>query len=391
VLLIREPLPLVGASAQPTLSGGFNFFDQFIPPPAGFTVYPSCPPNSVLNPGNFWTDFDYSAHLKINGASVVGATFHGVDALSNEANDPPPVNESRALAHPRNRFGHNPFNPVNFDAATGRSREYVTTGGAFLGRFTHEETSYKNLTGSLAFNYPHKLASTPAANYNPMDVAAATPLTLNSSGAVIAYAGGSRQGEDLLLPNVLSFDIKVWDDRYNEPDANVDGVLNANEDVNGNGIRETAGGFVNIGYSAPATGDYSLAKRTTVPGYNAYGPNPTGVNNNVFDTWHPQVQLDLNGDGNRDDLNANGVFGGLDAGDHYRPPYRPAADLGPDLKPGRANIDDDGIGGTDDASETGWWGSDDFHPLRAMQITVRYRDVSTNQIRQLTIQQSLID
>ena len=47
--------------------------------------------------------------------------------------------------------------------------------------------------------------------------------------------------------------------------------------------------------------------------------------------------------------------------------------------------------GTDDASEVGHIGTDDEIPLRAIQITIRYYDLSSNQMRQMTLVQSLVN
>jgi hypothetical protein len=92
----------------------------------------------------------------------------------------------------------------------------------------------------------------------------------------------------------------------------------------------------------------------------SYGPrDPTGINdprNRVFDTWHP----DLDGDGD------------------------PSNDLPPPFQP----IERDASGSPIPDPTTG-------NPipkrLLAIQITIRYLDISSNQLRQLTLQISLLD
>lgn len=56
-----------------------------------------------------------------------------------------------------------------------------------------------------------------------------------------------------------------------------------------------------------------------------------------------------------------------------------------------AFFDDDGMNGTDDAAEQGWPGSDDSRPLRSIQITLRYIDTVTGQMKNLTLVQTLTD
>jgi hypothetical protein len=46
---------------------------------------------------------------------------------------------------------------------------------------------------------------------------------------------------------------------------------------------------------------------------------------------------------------------------------------------------------TDEADERGYRNTDDRHPVRAIQIKIRYLDVASGQIRQMTIVHSLID
>ncbi len=149
----------------------------------------------------------------------------------------------------------------------------------------------------------------------------------------VTFPAGSRVGEDILMQNVHAFDVKVWDDASG-------GGIDSWRDVGHGGV-----------------GTYG------VPAASAdYGPSSVNANNRVFDTWHPSL------------TNA--------------PPYRPSP-LGADGAPGQQGVDDDGDGTTDNGSEYLWIGSDDVPPLRAIQITVRFFDNKSGQMRQATVRHAL--
>lgn len=316
-LLIREPLPIAGADEQPQLENGDNLFDH-----ASAITYSNRGANA-----DFWEDFDFSAYY-----TGSGARFNGISALVNDDINPVAV----LLAKPNYRYG--------FSQANGLPREYVNMNTDFIGRFTHEETS------STHFNYPHlparnEVSGSVIGNGNPYDTAN-TPLQLNAKGTVQQFAGGPRRAEDMVMSNVHSFDVKVWDDRI--------------------------GDFVDLGHleqdsGGNPVGDFRMSQRRNTQ----FGPRAAGQNR-VFDTWHPTI--DLAGDGNLD-----------------FPPFLPAR-VGPDGQPGVLNVDDDGDGNIDNATELGWPTSDDIRlPLRAIQLTIRYYNVKTDRIRQFTLVHSLRD
>ncbi len=305
----------------------------------------------------FWRDFDYSAYYD-GAASVV--KFHGATPLFNSLDNTGSVIFS--LGVPHYRFGHNvsTASPTN----AGMPREYtkdfqdaagnVVNSPAFIGRFTHEETS------TTAFAYPG-MFSNPT---NPM----VRDLTLGNNGVVTLYTGGSRRGEDILLANVHAFDVKIFDD-YNE-DINNNGVLNSGEDLNGNNVLDVVNDFRDVGYSTGTAGYYHSSRKQTGSNYGGVG----APFKNIFDTWHPKI--DFNGDGNVDNAD--------------KPPFRPL-DKGPDGQPGFAGIDDDNNSTVDDNSELGWPLSDDRHPIKAIQIKLRYIDPLTNIMKELTMVHSLVD
>ena len=132
----------------------------------------------------------------------------------------------------------------------------------------------------------------------------------------------SRRGEEILMTNVHEFDIKVWDDLL--------------------------GRFIDLGHqqqnTAGTNGSYHRAN-------NLRDPNLTSGNFdwNRFDTWHPfdPTPFETNPPTN------NNTPMGL-------PPYK-AGGLNAGL------------------------GSNNERPLRAIQITIRFFDVPTQKMRQLTI------
>ncbi len=195
---------------------------------------------------NFYTDFDFSAHYgnsPYTGNPV--ALFHGT--LSNTTNV-----TNWPLGVPHFRFGHSP--------TTGYPREFMTDGtdNYFLGRYTHDETS------SPAFQYPHTTAGGVfGGTLNSSEVSS----FLGTGRLNTIFPNGSRRGEDVLLYNVHSFDIEIWD-----------------ESVNGG-----VGGFVDI--DSTKAQDFGSRNGTNQHAHEItnYGPsNGAALNNiNVFDTWHP--------------------------------------------------------------------------------------------------------
>lgn len=306
VLLIRKPLE-TSDNTQPETTAGKNYFDT--------------DPDNNMDPapayafkGEFWRDFDFSAHMDEDGSNIDGAKFHGISDLDNGSSAATRTGPA-ALANPKNRFGHNHND--------GLPREFVLTdlgadnqlGGTGndadtymrIGRYTHEETSHVN------FNYPQAYSySVPGDNtFNPM-----SDVLLPMSNDVVTefrHNAVSRRAEDLLLSNVHAFDIKVWDD-----------ALGRFEDVGHN-----------VENSGAAIGDFNLNKRTNT----SYGPADPAIKR-VFDTWHPSINID-------------DTPGTVDA-----PPF---------------NLQGGGVP----------------KPLKAIQITIRYLDISSDQLRQVTLQISL--
>lgn len=374
VLLIRQPLfprsttgvtddaPSTPPSAGPPPVGPQNLIQPGIYPQGsgmGGTVYTAPVPASMMPYTNrFLNDFDYSATY--SGGRV---TFLSQANLDNSGIG------SLALGLPQNRFGFSPG---------GAPLEYVGSPPSFIGRFTHEETSHP------AFGWPGDPGPGPDGTLGTGDdinpytrtYTPATGLTINRNNAVVAaFAGGTRQGEDILLTGVLGFDVKVWDYDVSLGPDQQPGFANFDDD-GANGIDDAGergwpgsddGAFVDLGHSG-GRGDYRQAQKNLNSNY-----GPLGGGNRVFDTWHPSA----------------GAVGPPLSG---LPPFRPAR-MGRDGAPGFRLVDDDQDGNVDnDDRELGWPGSDDIPvPMKAIQIRIRYRDVSTGLVRDMTIVKALLN
>jgi hypothetical protein len=178
----------------------------------------------------------------------------------------------------------------------------------FFGRYTDEETSNTN------FLFPGALPTVGGTPTSPMASGATLGLDSNNytmwllngtpptaPSAELPFGGGTRRGEDILLTNVVSFDVKLWDNHYSE--------VAAGYDVNRNGIIDTGAAFADIGNVA--SGDFQQSKNAfpvygprvssadSFPGNGVWAPAYTYTSNgviynynNVFDTWFRQFDFD---------------------------------------------------------------------------------------------------
>jgi hypothetical protein len=223
----------------------------------------------------------------------------------------------QSLGIPHLRFGHSTSNGLAQDSST---TAFIGGTAVTLNRFTLQECS------NTAFGYPGYLPPDPitaAPNTNPFD---RQNIQINpATGMVAEYSTQlNRRGEDILMSNVLTFDIKVWD-------ANINQFVDLGDDT-------VAPSFPAGAPTAPTFGSGSPCRVNTT-----YGPN----GHFRFDTWHPLAATPSSATPPNSD---------------FQPPYVPVN------------------------AATGL-----VVPLSAIQITINYRDVSSNQIRQLTIVQSLVD
>lgn len=411
-LLVREPLPTFTSNPQPNnpnVSGNTDLFD----PASGSYSFPTA--------DSFWFDFDYTAYFGPNQAnSNYQAHFLGTDSLDNSGKSINVV----ALGNPLYRFG---FSPTTVGALQGRPKEYTdsSTSASFIGRFTMQECSDPD------FHYPQAVTTNGNVPTNPT-----LALTLDSYDASVNspddFGQGTRRGEDLLLSNVHGFDVQVWDELAQNFVNIGDPALAANSADYAPGNRYGAG--IAIGTAPNPT----------------YGPRVTedssiNVINAVFDTWHPFVNLNT---ANDPSPSPNPTTRQTTADEPpYRPTYfRPSSISGgggafdkPSWQPNTFyNVGDIVFpsgppGATQSWANSGmlpygapfyyrcilsgtsdntvpreptwprvdsvkvsdgtvvWQAVDNRKPLKAIKIEVRFIDPSTQQMRQLTLIQSLVD
>lgn len=373
VLLIREPYDTTERLNPGSVSSVNDYMTS---------QYPGTPTSyAPFGSGEFYRDFDYSAFLQFSGGTAVGPQL----VISKEALNLISTNPlSESIANPNNRFGHNPYDrPAGLQPrqGLGRPREFLHgpdnqpgvagtddnnngivddygelgwpgSDDVFIGRFTMQETADSN------FGYPGRSNSGPFTNGSH---------TLDSNNQISAFGNETfRRGEDILMTNVISFDVKIWDN--------------------------IIGDFVDVGHSlsngAGDVGDYHINNQIN----RSYG--------NRFDTWHHDMgSLTSSAGVNQQFLNS----------EYEWPPY--GINLLDD-QPGIAGTDDDGGGDIDvqtnrdfdnDGNQETLLDTADLvsslsssPPLdrvvprvKAIQIKVKYMDPRERLVRQVTIVQSL--
>ncbi len=409
ILLVRKPLPLSGADSQPSFTYNGSTYDAFDNTPS---VVPGASPIQPYPVGlSFWNDFDHSAYPQAGGGGAGPiARFHSVDDLSNAS-----TLTNFPLGIPRWRFGHR-------TDLSGRPREFDSSNPVnYFGRFLHEETSDPN------FRYPNGNSTVG----NPMTVGLALDTTTN---VFPDFVGGPRRGEDLLLSNVHAFDVKIWD-------PNVFGGAGAFVDIG-----RTA---ANADVYNPAAMDFSVNSPDNRSN-TQYGPIPLPLPagfvapynvNRVFDTWYPfvagvqpplstNIKLDADGNDTNDPppfrhviYGAGATSGSYGVAVSQQMEWEPLKSYNAgDLRFPMQNATQQRKNGlrfvyrcvtagtsaavalqptvTDWPAVAGgrftdgsviWEAVDNWKPLRAIQITVRFYDVTSDQMRQQTIVHSLID
>lgn len=416
-LLVREPLSTFASSPQPTntqMTGNNDMFD----PVSGAYAFPTA--------DSFWNDFDYTAYFGPNQlASAFEAHFLGTDSLDNSGKAFNVV----ALGNPMYRFGFSPN--ITGPGLRGRAKEFTdssSTSATFIGRFTMQECSDPD------FHYPQAVTTNGNLPTSPAVVLSTDPIDVSVNGPD-DFGQGTRRGEDLLLSNVHGFDVQVWDELAQSFVDMGDPALTTNTADYAIGNRYGLG--IAIG-NAPS------------PSYGPRTNEDVTINaiNAVYDTWHPFANLATSNDPSPSPNTSTAQT--LADEPPFRPTYfRPAAISGgggtydkpswqpntaysvgaivfPSGPPGVTQAWAGGVGklpygapfyyrcingGTSNnivqeptwpkvdsvkIGETGgstvvWQAVDNRKPLKAIKIEVRFIDPSTQQMRQITMIQSLVD
>lgn len=249
ILLLRDPISGTATTdLQPEYENGTRIFGV----PTAPTVRDYTNATTSLN--NFYTVFDYSASRFFDDTSSGTSYlwFNSIDSLlnTNESADHKPI------ALPWNRFGfyNNPQSagaiPNNVDHGCPREYEISTNANSrFIGRYTSEETS--NLNMGWPGRFTESMNRSVSAPINP------------STYTVNTFAGGARMAEDLLLTNVEAFNIEYYDDNSQQ--------------------------FTSLSTNSSGTTPLNSWSRNNNPTYGPLLYPASGRINNVFDTWHPQA------------------------------------------------------------------------------------------------------
>lgn len=187
--------------------------------------------------------------------------------------------------------------------------------------------------------------------------AGGNPSFVDPVRGVLIDFQGPRIGEDVVLPNVIGFDVKVWD-----PDAVVqmgpDGESLYPDDPGfGLGVPIGFGAFVDLGVGGGLFGEAPNYKSGL--GAVTIGGTPRLIRSFVYDTW----SLFYESDG--------------------RPQFGPVPDAGTN------GFDDNNDGVVDDPGEFDTLPPYSA-PLRAIQVRIRVFEPDTRQIRQVTIVHSFV-
>lgn len=189
-----------------------------------------------------------------------------------------------------------------------------------------------------------------------------------------AFDGTNREGEDIILTNVISFDVRVFDP-------------SASPQITGSTVVYPG----EPGFTAPSPGAFSGCMvdlgRSPVAGTllsNAVAPkSQLSGTASTYDTWSTFYESNgINEDNDTEDLNGNGT---LDAGEDKN--NNGVLD-NPLIDEGTNGLDDDQDGVPDDSDETETAPPYSI-PLRSMEIRIRCYDPISKEIRQVTVRQQL--
>jgi type II secretory pathway pseudopilin PulG len=347
---------------------------------------------------------NYYAQNDVSARQEGGATPQNVTATTAAAYLVP--NTLGDLTKRENRFGHQPYAwphdarvwgalglatlqecsaptwPFPYNNGAGGAPSGSLWGSDIAGRRYLLPSPFTSLTNN---RLPLTLNGTFDAWRNPHPYDEVNRVT----GILTAYQNGPRVAEDVILPNVLSFDVKVWD-----PGAPL--VMDTNGAVHQPGdpayLRVINSGPTVVGFGAFVDLNY-LKSYDTV---NAIGNPPadgfvqSGELPFAVPSGTPPIQFGSFGD------TRSGVAG---AGATATPPYLPAVydtwsthyesdgiDQNGDNNVDSVSngIDDDNQNGVDDPGEMEAPPPYPY-PLRAVQIKIRVFEPDSRQIREVTV------
>jgi type II secretory pathway component PulJ len=220
----------------------------------------------------------------------------------------------------------------------------------------------------------------------------ASPFPNTVSGSTnLTFDGTTREGEDVVLTNVIAFDVRVFDPDA-RPKLNGTTVVCPNEQgyaalgTLGTAAAAFKGCFLDLGGNARfaavpnllvpdllATGSF-----TAITALSGTAASKSGLAA-TYDTWSTAYETNgLNEDNDTEDLNGNGS---LDAGEDRNANGILDAPL---IDEGVNGLDDDVDGIPDDPDETET-AAPYSRPLPAIEIRIRCYDPTSREIRQTTV------
>jgi prepilin-type N-terminal cleavage/methylation domain-containing protein len=246
----------------------------------------------------------------------------------------------------------------------------VTTSGTVtpntLSDLTRRESRFLHSRVTAAFPFPFVLHQ----DYPAPD------------GLVFTGASSSRVGEDVVLTNVLSFDVRVFD-----PVAPIDVVADAavgpgDRGATGGTGSAASGAYVDLGNASPA-GPSGLAPR-----FSGYGDPKAGTGANglvgsatdrrTYDTWSTHYESN----GIDEDKHPNAIDD-----DNDGTVDEPDENYGPDQ--GSDGLDNNNDGQVDEIAEQET--SPPYpYPLRGVEVRIRCYEPASRQVRQVTVRHTFV-
>jgi prepilin-type N-terminal cleavage/methylation domain-containing protein len=219
VVLLRQPLPMAGLDLgpQPTSRTGYDFFSGQ-PDPGNNGTYDGKFQNTSAGLTNdFLLHYDFVAVPSGLATGRQFARFLGIGALNND----PSSLVSDALANPTNRFGFNFLTGVSREHLSAATPIFF---GRYLHAETSSSNFNWPQNVSVPEGDAENTLPLPQLNGgsgNPYDLVGQT-LSMNPKNGLISEfdsstsgegSGGPRRVEDLLLSNVIEMRIELWDER----------------------------------------------------------------------------------------------------------------------------------------------------------------------------------
>ena len=345
--------PTVDINRQTTSPPTYTLYRrQLLVRPDLPAITPPSPSNQQpVNPFAYFSEnYDVSAHLAPNPGDPQNPIY-----VPNNLAD---------LAYRENRYAHgSPYNPPSPNGSSHPNYPYLVQAPV-------NTVSIHNYASVRTF---------PATNPITPSLQPFWPPPRSPTSDPSSPPGGPRYGDDVMLTNVLSFDIKVWD-----PLAEV--RVNNNTPQPTPLVPSDPGWFIAPSSSPPILGcyvDLNYAGTSNIP-YPSYFCGPyygAGLNSGLAPT--------ANSPGNPGLLAQAGGVPNYATYDTWSAGYKLGFTGGTAGDVGINGFDDDGANGVDDPGELTT--SPPYPvPLRGIQIHIRVYEPSSRQVREVTVAESFM-